>query len=121
MLARKISASSGTSATRNGRSARVGCARAIIAPAPRTYPMSPRGSAIGAPAVQAGERARSARRAPHLPLRERVSECAARSSRHLPLGLAVLGVFEDDAHLGKLIADAIGLGKILGFASGVAG
>jgi hypothetical protein len=42
-----------------------------------------------------------------------------KSSRDLPGG-AVLGVLEHDAHLGKLVADAIGFFKIFGLPSGSA-
>src|SRR3989442_5231549 len=47
-----------------------------------------------------------------LPQGERVSECAARSSRHLP-GVAVLRILKPYAHGGQLVSDAIGFGKIL--------
>src|SRR5512133_4403015 len=95
MLARKISASSGASAGRNGRSAGFGFARAVIAPPPRRP------------------------RPPH-PQGERVSECAAPSSLHLPGRAAVLVILEFDAHRLELIADAIGLLEVFFSARGIA-
>src|SRR4029079_15889222 len=49
----------------------------------------------------------------------RRSDGGGRSSRDLPGG-AVLAVLEHHAHFRKLVADAVGLGEILGLAGGVA-
>src|SRR5262249_13216314 len=96
MLARKISASRGASAARNGRNARAGCARAII---------------VLAPCPLAG----GARK------RDRDSERISGSSHHLPGGRAVLVIFQDHTMLSEIVTDAVGLGKILGLAGGIAG
>src|SRR5258708_39574110 len=81
-----MSARSGASAGRNGRSASFGCARAVIGRRPRR---------------------RGELRKP-LPLRERVSEGAARSSFHLPSRGPALVVLELDPHRLELVADAVG-------------
>src|SRR5262245_56628532 len=97
MLARKIAASRGASAGRNGRIPSFSCARAIMMASRWCHAL------------------------PHpLPLWERVTEFAARSSRNLP-SCAALRVFEHNSHRRKLVADAICLLEIPGPAGGVAG
>src|SRR5216683_3105614 len=54
----------------------------------------------------------------HPPLQGEVGLASCWSSRDLPGG-AVLGVLEHHAHGGELVADAVGLGEVLGFAGGV--
>ena len=55
---------------------------------------------------------------PTSPLQGEVGLASCWSSRDLPGG-AVLGVLEHHAHGGELVADAVGLGEVLGFAGGV--
>src|SRR5262249_5811790 len=56
-----------------------------------------------------------------LPLRERVSECASRSSLHLPDRRAVFLVLELDSHRIELVANLIRYLEVLRLACGVAG
>src|SRR5262245_16822890 len=100
MLSRKISASCGASAGRNGRSASAGFAVALMANRSVRFRLmclhSPRSRTSLCP----------------LPQGERETECAARSSRNLPGG-TILGVVQHDAHSKELVTDAIGFFEIL--------
>src|SRR6185369_14868583 len=59
-------------------------------------------------------------RSRHLPQGERVTECAARSSRNLPR-CSVFRVLQHNTFTCKLVADAISLLEVLCFARSVAG
>src|SRR6266568_9268092 len=119
MLARKISASSGASAGKNGRSASRGFACAFMKRL-RLLPLVP------AKATQCFGKGLDS----HFRGNERVLPCSglppralpgtSRSSCDLPGG-AVLGILQDNAHGGELVADAVGLLEVLFLAGGVAG
>src|SRR5215470_3995344 len=108
MLARKISASSGASLGRNGRRP-AGDLRAEVTIVPLRSPPVRKGIAAGRNRLllpASGERESRHTRGMSVP---------NPSSRNLPGG-AVLAIFEDHAHGSKLVADAIGLGEVLGLA-----
>src|SRR5215471_18146635 len=130
MPERKMSASSDASAARYGRSARAGCARAIIESrllhlsplAGRGEPNevrlgegdSPRGGVVESPPHPTPLPASGEREQRGVYGRAQ----SAPSSRDLPRR-AVLGVLEHHAHRGKLIADPIRLLEVLRLARGV--
>src|SRR5262249_5551022 len=63
--------------------------------------------AAASPIILIYNQKRSNRCSPLLPLRERVSECASRSSLHLPDRRAVFLVLELDSHRIELVANLI--------------
>src|SRR5579883_1425727 len=116
MLARKISASSGVSAGRNGRRPAGDLAGEFMGP-----PLFCPPPLAGEGKEDAVSRVSAPRAAPSPTLlRKRGREPAVArgksspkaSSRNLPGG-AVLGVLEHHAHGGEFVADAVGLGKVL--------
>src|SRR5688572_5512326 len=128
MLARKISASSGASAARYGRSAALGCAVALMAhptACQALVPLSPLPSPLWGGVGGGGLSAQAATPLPNPPPQGGREPAGARradvpaSSRHLPGG-AVLGILENDSHFFEFAADAVGLNEILSLARGSA-
>src|SRR5438876_7817103 len=109
MLARKISAMSGTSAGNIGRSASLGCARAIM----MVSPVFGRAGESRIRPPHPPRRLRCAAAARHpLPQGDRVTEFAARSSLHLPSRGAVLAVLEFNAHGMQLVPNTVRLFEV---------
>src|SRR5580700_1702944 len=109
MLARKISASSGTSAGSSGRMARFGWGWAFMTPNSRQMPRRHARACRGHPRL-CGLAVKQV-----VDGRDKPGHDDTGSSRDLPGG-AVLGVFQNDAHGGEFVADAVRLVKIFGLA-----
>ena len=107
MLARKISARSGTSCGSIGRIASCGWARMLITPPPPRH----------ARACHGHPRLRGLAEKTDADGRDKPGHDGSGSSRDLPGG-AVLGVFEHYAHFREFVADAIGFLEILRAARG---
>src|SRR4029077_1883913 len=106
MLARKISASSGTSAGSSGRMASCGWGLAFMTSNSRKMPRRHARACRGHPRL-CGLVAKQV-----VDGRDKPGHDDTGSSRDLPRG-AILGVFQYDAHFDELVADAVGFFEIL--------
>src|SRR5262249_25506557 len=124
MLARKISARSGVSPGRNGRSPAADLAAEVIGRAPSCPPPLVGEGREGIASTTSVPCIAPSPTLPRKPAREaRGAYCTAPprpSSCELPGG-AVLAVLEHHAQGGELVADAVGFREVLGFAGHGAG